>query len=234
MRRYWQPVALVDEFDPRWTRAWPSARSRRCACWARIWCCSRTSAGRWGLLDRDCPHRGADLAFGRHEGDGLRCPFHGWKFATDGHCLDTPGRARGQHAVPACAPAQLPGARAVRRGVRVVGPEGSTPPPFPALDCFPRRPATRLPSRACGTATGCRPSRWASTRRMRRSCTASCRTRRWTHWRQRPASSSAAPAPATVDGERWPMTRMMREFAPPRDQPRGHSRGACSSPRCAR
>jgi phthalate 4,5-dioxygenase oxygenase subunit len=26
MRHYWQPAALVDEFDPASTRAWPSGR----------------------------------------------------------------------------------------------------------------------------------------------------------------------------------------------------------------
>jgi phthalate 4,5-dioxygenase len=55
----------------------------------------RDDQGRWGLLDRDCPHRGADLAFARHEGDGIRCPFHGWKFDADGPLPGDPCRARG-------------------------------------------------------------------------------------------------------------------------------------------
>src|SRR3546814_6159593 len=50
----------------------------------------RDEQGRHGLLDRDCPHRGADLAFGRPEHGGLRCPFHGWLFDVDGKCLETP------------------------------------------------------------------------------------------------------------------------------------------------
>ncbi len=36
-----------------------------------------------------CPHRGADLFFGRNEDGGIRCAYHGWKFATDGRCLAT-------------------------------------------------------------------------------------------------------------------------------------------------
>src|SRR5206468_732811 len=56
----------------------------------------RDAQGRWGLLDRDCPHRGADLSFGRNEGDGLRCPFHGWKFDTAGVCLETPAEPAGK------------------------------------------------------------------------------------------------------------------------------------------
>jgi redox-sensitive bicupin YhaK (pirin superfamily) len=31
----------------------------------------KNAQGQFGLLDRDCPHRGADLSFGRNEGDGL-------------------------------------------------------------------------------------------------------------------------------------------------------------------
>ena len=47
LRSYWQPAALVDEFDPRSIRAWRSGRSRRCACSGRTWCCSgrRRAAG---------------------------------------------------------------------------------------------------------------------------------------------------------------------------------------------
>ena len=37
-----------------------------------------------------CPHRGADLFFGRNEDGGIRCAYHGWKFATDGRCLAMP------------------------------------------------------------------------------------------------------------------------------------------------
>src|SRR5262249_55817146 len=35
-------------------------------------------------------HRGASLALGRCEGDGLRCIYHHWKFAVDGTILETP------------------------------------------------------------------------------------------------------------------------------------------------
>lgn len=36
-----------------------------------------------------CPHLGAHLGHGgRVDGDSLRCPFHGLRFAADGRCLD--------------------------------------------------------------------------------------------------------------------------------------------------
>lgn len=41
----------------------------------------RNAEGSVGLLDRRCPHRGASLELGRVEADGLRCCYHGWKFA---------------------------------------------------------------------------------------------------------------------------------------------------------
>jgi phthalate 4,5-dioxygenase len=48
----------------------------------------RDTAGRVGIMDHRCPHRCASLFFGRNEDGGLRCVYHGWKFDTDGNCLD--------------------------------------------------------------------------------------------------------------------------------------------------
>jgi nitrite reductase/ring-hydroxylating ferredoxin subunit len=43
------------------------------------------------VFDAYCPHLGAHLGVGgRVEGDGLRCPFHAWKFGADGRCTDIP------------------------------------------------------------------------------------------------------------------------------------------------
>jgi len=50
----------------------------------------RDDEGRVGLLDESCCHRGASLLLGRVEGCGLRCIYHGWKFAVDGKVLETP------------------------------------------------------------------------------------------------------------------------------------------------
>ena len=47
----------------------------------------RATDGSVGLVSPRCPHRGADLFFGRNEEGGIRCAYHGWKFATDGRCL---------------------------------------------------------------------------------------------------------------------------------------------------
>ncbi|MEE8284658.1 MAG: Rieske 2Fe-2S domain-containing protein, partial [Alphaproteobacteria bacterium] len=56
----------------------------------------RDGAGRAGLLDARCPHRGTALTLGRAEERGLRCCYHGWLFATDGQCLEQPGEPDGK------------------------------------------------------------------------------------------------------------------------------------------
>lgn len=95
LRRYWQPVALVDEFDSRLDPRMAQRPLKAVRVLGQDLVLFRDAAGKWGLLDRDCPHRGADLAFGRHEGDGVRCPFHGWKFDATGRCLETPAEPTG-------------------------------------------------------------------------------------------------------------------------------------------
>ncbi|HWP28576.1 MAG TPA: Rieske 2Fe-2S domain-containing protein, partial [Chloroflexota bacterium] len=42
-----------------------------------------------------CPHRGADLSYGRLEDGGLRCLYHGWLFDRTGRCLEQPGEPAG-------------------------------------------------------------------------------------------------------------------------------------------
>ena len=95
MRRYWQPVAMLDEFNPALEPCMATRLLKAVRLLGQAFVLFRDEAGRYGLLDRDCPHRGADLAFARREGDGLRCPFHGWKFDATGRCMETP-------AEPAC------------------------------------------------------------------------------------------------------------------------------------
>ena len=55
----------------------------------------RDDAGRPGLLDIHCSHRGADLSYGRVEDGGLRCIYHGWLYDIHGRCLDQPGERGG-------------------------------------------------------------------------------------------------------------------------------------------
>jgi len=43
------------------------------------------------VFDAFCPHLGAHLGYGgKVEEDGIRCPFHGWKYDGGGKCVDIP------------------------------------------------------------------------------------------------------------------------------------------------
>ncbi len=50
----------------------------------------RGTDGKVGLVDHQCPHRGAPLVFARNEDCGLRCVYHGWKFNAAGVVEDMP------------------------------------------------------------------------------------------------------------------------------------------------
>ncbi len=83
-RRFWQPVALAREI------ATPDGTPLRVKVLGEELLAFRDSAGRVGLVDPRCAHRGADLFFGRNEEGGLRCIYHGWKYTVDGHCVELP------------------------------------------------------------------------------------------------------------------------------------------------
>jgi phthalate 4,5-dioxygenase len=46
--------------------------------------------GRLGFLDELCPHRRGSLVLARHEGDGIRCIYHGWKMSAAGEVVECP------------------------------------------------------------------------------------------------------------------------------------------------
>jgi len=52
----------------------------------------RGETGEARLVDAYCPHLGAHLGVGgKVDGDGIRCPFHGWRFdGESGRCADVP------------------------------------------------------------------------------------------------------------------------------------------------
>jgi len=136
MRHYWQPVALLDEFDPRFAPQMAERPIKAVRVLGQDLVLFRDGEGRWGLLDRDCPHRGADLAYGRHEADGIRCPFHGWKFSADGRCLDTPAEGIGSTLCQRVRQRSYPVIEKAGVLFAWLGDEGSIPTALPDLDCF--------------------------------------------------------------------------------------------------
>lgn len=140
LRQYWQPAALVDEFNPALDPRMEIRPVKAIKLFGQDLVLFKDASGAWGLLDRDCAHRGADLSFGRREsaaqGGGLRCPFHGWKFATDGRCLETPAEPTGSKLCERIRQRSYPVVEKAGVLFAWLGDEGSTPPPFPAFDCF--------------------------------------------------------------------------------------------------
>lgn len=94
-----QAVPAASEFREPPREAWYCAKSKgRLAPGAResvtilgeqIVIGRRRSGEVFALRDR-CPHRGAPLSQGQFDGVALTCPFHGWRFGTDGQCLAMP------------------------------------------------------------------------------------------------------------------------------------------------
>jgi nitrite reductase/ring-hydroxylating ferredoxin subunit len=83
-RRFWMPVLLSQELPE------PDCPPVRVRIMGEDLVAFRDTEGRVGLLDPRCPHRGADLYFGRNEACGLRCVYHGWKFDVAGRCVEMP------------------------------------------------------------------------------------------------------------------------------------------------
>jgi phenylpropionate dioxygenase-like ring-hydroxylating dioxygenase large terminal subunit len=127
LRRYWQPVALAEELKgPR--------PLKPVKLMGQDFVLFRDLQGRLGMLDRDCPHRGADLAFGRLEGGGLRCAFHGWLFDANGKCLETPAEPAGSKLCTRIQQSAYPVVEKSGVVFAYIG-EGE-PPAFPDFDCF--------------------------------------------------------------------------------------------------
>lgn len=83
LRRYWHPVAAAAELtDDKPIKAVKILNEKLVV--------YRDKAGQYGLVGEQCPHRLASLAYGRVDREGIRCPYHGWKFDGAGRCLEQP------------------------------------------------------------------------------------------------------------------------------------------------
>ena len=82
LRRYWHPVAALDQFKCSPVQAVRLLGEDLVA--------YQDLGGTYGLVDRRCAHRGADLSYGFVERHGLRCNYHGWLYGESGTCLHQP------------------------------------------------------------------------------------------------------------------------------------------------
>jgi 5,5'-dehydrodivanillate O-demethylase len=82
MRRYWMPICPSAELK--------KTPKKRIKLMGESLVLYRDGKGELGLVPERCPHRNASLYFGFLEEDGIRCPYHGWKFAPNGECIEQP------------------------------------------------------------------------------------------------------------------------------------------------
>src|SRR5207302_11387276 len=83
-RRHWVPALMAEEL-PR-----PNCPPVQVQFLGERLIAFRDTQSRLGLMDEFCAHRGVSLWFGRNEENGLRCPYHGWKYDVTGQCVEIP------------------------------------------------------------------------------------------------------------------------------------------------
>jgi phthalate 4,5-dioxygenase len=247
-RRFWQPVALVEEFDPLLAPDMGAAAMPRLIKAVRAlgqdFVLVKNHDGSWALMDRDCPHRGADLSFGRYEKvstpssiyhgllpispskadkntphTAIRCPFHGWAFQTNGEtpgqCIDTPAEPENstlcQHIQQRSYPVME------KAGVVWAWLGDSEPEPFPELDCF------AAPASHSFAFKGLWQANWLQCFEVGMDPAHPSFLHRFLQDADLAETGSNAggkqfrsAAVGDVAGERWPMTRVMRELHRPK------------------
>ena len=83
LRRYWQPLCPVADLTP-------EKPKKRVKIMGEDLVAFREPDGAYGCVGEQCAHRRCSLYYGFVEEGGIRCPYHGWKYARDGRCLEQP------------------------------------------------------------------------------------------------------------------------------------------------
>lgn len=224
MRRHWQPVALAAEFDPSLDPRMATRPIKPVRVLGQDLVLFKTGEHAYGLLDRDYPHRGADLAFARFEPAGftehgeagqacehpaaIRCPFHGWKFAADGTCLETPAEPLGSNL---CKRVRQRGYPVVERAGVVyawLGAEGTEPAAFAELDCYVAPPSHSFAFKGEWRCN------WLQAFEVGIDPAHPSFLHRYFHDESvdgQEGKQFRGASAGDVNGEKWPMTRVMRE-----------------------
>jgi 5,5'-dehydrodivanillate O-demethylase oxygenase subunit len=104
----------------------------------------RDGSGGLGLMGLHCSHRGTSLEYGDIEDRGIRCPYHGWLYDTEGNCLEQPLEPKGS---TFCQKVKHPAYRVKELGGLIfayMGPHISDPPPIPRYSALVRDDGVRL------------------------------------------------------------------------------------------
>ena len=207
LRMYWQPIALVEELET-------SRPIRSVRVLGQDFVLFKDTQGNVALMDRDCPHRGADLSYGRLESGGLRCPFHGWLFDASGNCLETPGEP--QH-VRLCDKVKQKTYPVVEHSgiyFAYLGemPEGGSLPAFANFDCF------AAPGAHTFAFKGLLDCNWVQALEVGIDPAHASFLHRFFEDEDPAADPALAYGKqfrAASAGSKWPMTRVMREYPAP-------------------
>ncbi len=84
LRRYWMPIAGESEFDD------GGLQTKAVRLMGEDLVLYKDLSGQYGLIERQCAHRRADLLHGMVELRGVRCNYHGWAFDHSGQCIEQP------------------------------------------------------------------------------------------------------------------------------------------------
>jgi len=82
LRRYWQPIGGASQLETN-----PIKPIRL---FGENLVLYKDRSGSFGLVDRHCPHRRADMSYGWVEDRGIRCSYHGWRYDETGACVEQP------------------------------------------------------------------------------------------------------------------------------------------------
>jgi 5,5'-dehydrodivanillate O-demethylase len=82
LRRYWMPIGGASEFE--------TVSIKPIRLMGENLVLYKDQSGTFGLVDRHCPHRRADMANGWVEPNGIRCSYHGWLMDETGQCIEQP------------------------------------------------------------------------------------------------------------------------------------------------
>jgi phenylpropionate dioxygenase-like ring-hydroxylating dioxygenase large terminal subunit len=139
-RRYWIPALLARELPQ------PDCPPVRVKLMSERLIAFRDTTGRVGIMDEFCAHRGVSLWFARNEENGLRCPYHGWKYDVHGQCIEVPSEPE---ASGFCNRIRLTAYPCVELGDVIwvyMGPAGRRP-PLPAFEWASVPPSHRFVSK---------------------------------------------------------------------------------------
>ena len=127
LRRYWLPVAMTDQVGDLPYRIRILGED--------LILFREKGEGKLGLTHLHCAHRNMSLEFGIVEEGGIRCSYHGWKYALDGTILETPCEPPASQVKSRTCLGAYPVIEYKGLAFAYLGPPEHRP-PFPVMDTF--------------------------------------------------------------------------------------------------